>query len=338
MADPDFEKTVFVIMPFGEEGTKEREQNNDTFDNIIKKAVEEAELGLTCIRADEITRSGSIIDDVIRYAARSQFVIADLSNENPNVFYELGIRHSFSDRTILMAQSPNDLPFDVMPQRTIMYSKATLTKGTQAKNKLVIFLREMSDSINLNPSPVKSALGTTREHDSIAVATGADDFAGVQRKKPSGRSVENPLLKKLALQLEMQGYHRVDSTRLPKAFVYWVMGGHGNAQVRTKKINAVYCASDQRNDLEDFRIEAMRVFAHARQWREPSDLRFYFVIDSVVSDRERTLADLYALSVKSLQAVSLADIGTDPPSGDSLVRREPTIQFEVFDRSDVGRF
>ena len=159
--EPDFDKICFVIMPFGKEGSTEREQFDDTYENIIKKAVEESGLGLKCVRADEITRPGSIIDDIIRYAIKSKCVIADMTGKNPNVFYELGIRHSFSGRTILLAQSSNDLPFDVGPQRTIMYSNSTSAEAEKAEKKLIEFLVEMDRESSISNSPVLNQLSVS---------------------------------------------------------------------------------------------------------------------------------------------------------------------------------
>ena len=76
---------------------------------------------LECHRADRDPRSGEIIAHVIESLADSELVIADLTGKNPNVFYELGVRHALRNRTILIAQDVDDIPFDLRGLRAISY-------------------------------------------------------------------------------------------------------------------------------------------------------------------------------------------------------------------------
>lgn len=76
---------------------------------------------LQLIRADEIDKTGSFIKQILDCLYSSFIVIADLTDKNPNVFYELGVRHSLSPRTILIAQSLEDVPSDLGEYRTIKY-------------------------------------------------------------------------------------------------------------------------------------------------------------------------------------------------------------------------
>jgi len=159
MPDPDFDKTVFVIMPFGEEGTKDREQNDDTYENIIKMAVESSGLDITCIRSDDICLPGGVMEDVITYAAKSKYVIADLSDGNSNVFYELGIRDSFDGKTILLCRKGQKLPFDLKDMRTVFYSKDLVKESSKAIEKIRTYLTNMEGSDKRILSPVQRALG-----------------------------------------------------------------------------------------------------------------------------------------------------------------------------------
>lgn len=108
----------FVIMPFGN-------NNSDSiYLNWIKTAVEEiehVEFKINCHRADKSLRPGEIITHVIENLVESELVIADLTGKNANVFYELGVRHTLSTNTILIAQDINDIPFDLRGHRIITY-------------------------------------------------------------------------------------------------------------------------------------------------------------------------------------------------------------------------
>jgi len=85
----------FVIMPFASE-----------FDEIYGKIGEAMERArFTCSRADDIRRGGYIPEDVFRRMAEAEIIIADLTGNNPNVLYELGIAHTTKDveRVILLS-------------------------------------------------------------------------------------------------------------------------------------------------------------------------------------------------------------------------------------------
>gem|GEM_PF-4762475 len=141
-------------MPFGKEDTLEKEDFLDTYNNIIKKAVKESGCLLQCIRADDINRPGKIFDDVVHHTINSKLVIADLTDNNPNVMYELGIRHRSNNGTILMACKGTKLPFDTNQERTIFYDKTTENGKSEAYRKLINFIKGILNEIDLIDSPV----------------------------------------------------------------------------------------------------------------------------------------------------------------------------------------
>ena len=100
---------------------------------FIKLAIRPAvlEVGLTPLRGDEEKKGGNILTDVYARLLLAEFVVADLTLSNPNVFYELGIRHAVRGfTTVPIAANLNPLPFDVNIIRTVMYQleKGQLTK------------------------------------------------------------------------------------------------------------------------------------------------------------------------------------------------------------------
>jgi hypothetical protein len=120
-AHSEFSNTVFVISPIGEKGSETYVRFREVLDYVITPAVAAADSSLSVIRADDINRPGSFIRDILQHLFASYTVIADLTTQNPNVFYELGVRHSLSPRTILIAQSLQDIPADLREYRTIIY-------------------------------------------------------------------------------------------------------------------------------------------------------------------------------------------------------------------------
>jgi hypothetical protein len=73
------------------------------------------------IRVDKADKPSHITTEIIRNLINADLVIADLSDTNPNVFYELGIRHAFKKACVLLADGDKPFPFDVAHINTIKY-------------------------------------------------------------------------------------------------------------------------------------------------------------------------------------------------------------------------
>jgi hypothetical protein len=102
----------FILMPF-------EVKLQPLYDDHIKAAVSLS--GLRCERADEIRGPNLITWDIWERINRARFLIADLTNQNPNVFYELGLAHALSKDVILITQSMDFVPFDLKTIRCIKY-------------------------------------------------------------------------------------------------------------------------------------------------------------------------------------------------------------------------
>jgi hypothetical protein len=102
-------KTAFVIMPFSSTSTTTEQEWTEIYDHVFKGAFEGA--GYECERAAPMT--GSLLDSILDKLHRSEVVVADITDRNANVFYELGIRHCFRSGTIIVAQSGTQLPSDL---------------------------------------------------------------------------------------------------------------------------------------------------------------------------------------------------------------------------------
>lgn len=92
------------------------------YDDVIEPAVREA--GLECVRADK-EALGHIHQMMFERIFESPVVIADISGGNPNVFYELGVSHAATCRTVTVARQDyaDRIPFDIAPYRVIIYPK-----------------------------------------------------------------------------------------------------------------------------------------------------------------------------------------------------------------------
>lgn len=115
--DADFATTCFYVTPIGADGSEHRRHSDLFLGSLVEPALET--FGLRVIRADAIEKPGLITKQVIEYLLRSRLVVADLSFHNPNVFYELAIRHAARLPTVQIIRSQDRIPFDVNQNRTI---------------------------------------------------------------------------------------------------------------------------------------------------------------------------------------------------------------------------
>lgn len=118
-------KTCFIVSPIGNSlaplgspGRANYEQSIMMWSKVFEPAC--AQFGLTAIRADKIATPGEIPDQIFKHLRDAEVVIADLSAANPNVMYELGLRHSRSSITVHVGEYER-LPFDVSTIRTIQF-------------------------------------------------------------------------------------------------------------------------------------------------------------------------------------------------------------------------
>jgi hypothetical protein len=127
-------QVAFIVMQFSKE-------YDELYENVIKPVC--GERGIDTVRADEYTTSSPIISDVIRSIRESSIVIADITPDNPNVFYEIGYAHAIEKPVILLSDRKREkLPFDVSGFRTIFYENTIA-----GKKKVELALRGFLNSM-----------------------------------------------------------------------------------------------------------------------------------------------------------------------------------------------
>ena len=113
-------------MPFSE-------SLNDVYEFLIKGALSEA--GFDVKRADDIKSQSNILEDIVKGIIESKLIVADLTDSNANVYYELGIAHALQKNVVLITQDIDELPFDLRSYRVIAYS-THFTRMNEAKSEL----------------------------------------------------------------------------------------------------------------------------------------------------------------------------------------------------------
>lgn len=128
-------RRVFVLMPF-------RPLWSKRVYKMIEGCCDRANVG--CLRADDITKTGRITEQIIQAISNADVVIADITRSNPNVLYELGFAHANAKKVIVLNQGASS-PFDVNDWRQIRYNKSHLNP---ASRKLSQFLRSAVEELD----------------------------------------------------------------------------------------------------------------------------------------------------------------------------------------------
>lgn len=106
---------VFVGMPFHVEMI-------DVWDAIRTSC---GQIGLSVVRADEDISLSAVVHDIWSNIYNARIIIVDCTNQNANVFYELGIAHTLGKKVVLISRKEADIPFDVRHLRVIIYGSDT---------------------------------------------------------------------------------------------------------------------------------------------------------------------------------------------------------------------
>ena len=149
-------KIAFVISPIGDEKTATRKRSDQILKYIIEPIA--SELGFTPIRADKITKPGIITTQIIEHILNDPLIIADLTDHNPNVMYELALRHAIKKPTVQLIAENQLLPFDVSGNRTIKLDHTDLDSVNKAKEELKKQIQEVMKDPNLVDSPISQAI------------------------------------------------------------------------------------------------------------------------------------------------------------------------------------
>jgi hypothetical protein len=161
---------AFIIMQVGAKDSPERKRADEIYGYIVVPAVKDA--GLEPYRADLDLSPGAITPRLLSELLGARVVIADLTGRNPNVFYELGIAHSFARPLISIIDSSSSLPFDAKDERVIELgeypaSGLSYAQGEQAQKDLRKGLEMVLADGYSSPSPLRE-VAANRSVDELA--------------------------------------------------------------------------------------------------------------------------------------------------------------------------
>lgn len=147
-------KVCFVIMPISDVKPYEKGHFWQVYKSIIEPSCQAA--GFTPIRADDVKITNYIMIDILRKIIEADMVVCDVSSKNPNVLYELGIRHAFNLPVTLIKDSKTTRVFDIQGLRDIEYdARLTRSNAEEAVKKLTDALKITS---NIDKGEVNSII------------------------------------------------------------------------------------------------------------------------------------------------------------------------------------
>lgn len=132
--NPDKKLTCFIVCPIGDDRSEIRKRSDQVKKYIIDPAVEP--LGYETMRADLTDESGQITTQIVTQLLNADLIIADLTGHNPNVFYELAIRHAFGKPFIQIGDKSERIPFDVAGQWSVLFDHKDLDSADEAKRRI----------------------------------------------------------------------------------------------------------------------------------------------------------------------------------------------------------
>ncbi|MFD2598633.1 hypothetical protein ACFSQ3_06675 [Sphingobacterium corticis] len=151
-------KECFIITPIGKKNSEIYNKTEGLLRSVLTPVLES--FNFISIPAHKIDNTGSINKQIIDKIVKCDLVIANLTGVNPNVMYELAIRHSFGKPVIMIAEAGTILPFDIFDQRCIFYSDTFLGAEElkpELHRRIELILEQGTDQTEIN-NPVYNAI------------------------------------------------------------------------------------------------------------------------------------------------------------------------------------
>lgn len=131
----EFSSECFFIAPIGDDDSEVRKRSDGVRDWVVKPAAMAA-ANLVTVRADDVGEPGQITAQAVQHCLKARAAVADLTGGNPNVYYELSVRHGALLPVVLIAEEGTTLPFDISQSRVIFFDHTDLASAGEAREKL----------------------------------------------------------------------------------------------------------------------------------------------------------------------------------------------------------
>ena len=196
----DFERECFFIAPLGEEESGVRTRSDLILQFIVRPAAEE--LGLSAVRGDELAAPGQITHRVIDHLLRARAAVADLTGRNPNVYYELAVRHMAQlPVALIVAADEQPLPFDVQQMSVIRFDHRDLKSADQCRRSIV---RHLSAGLSgVVDSPITAVREMTRLSTENKIDQAVSELLGKMKETFYDRATSGPVITELIKSVDL---------------------------------------------------------------------------------------------------------------------------------------
>lgn len=179
MVEVETKGTYFLLAPIGAPRSEVRQRSEVAREFVIQPAAESA--GYRLPRADDLAAPGNITTQIIRLVVDAPLVIADLSGANPNVMYELAVRHAIGKPVIHVTMDARHIPFDMASYRVIVIDVQDGASVRRSQMQILEAIRVAEKDVDRVDTPISAAvnLAGVRRRLSSEFAQEAPQEAGV---------------------------------------------------------------------------------------------------------------------------------------------------------------
>lgn len=208
----EYKYFAFVLMPFAEE-----------YDDVYRIGIQEPaiSLGINAERVDDQIYKEGILDRIYRQIEIADLIIADMSGQNANVFYEVGYAHAKEKLCILLTKNEKDIPFDLKHQRHIVYGNSLQVLRDSLKKDLLWAISELD---NIRKSKIRVSIKNI--------------FGDLERNRTFAKA-------KIKFQIDLHNDSNVPSAEIEAIYFYT-----GQRWTLYQGVNA---CSNTESDLPDFK-------------------------------------------------------------------------------------
>jgi hypothetical protein len=204
-------KRCFVVSAFGST-PEDQQRHKQVLRHLVRKVLDSR---FQVIRADEIDEEGLITNQIIEHLLEDDLVVADLTGLNPNVFYEVAVRHAVRKPIVHLITAGQEIPFDVANMRAVPYALDDPDALEAAQEELARKVKAIEDAGWVAaPNPISAAKEVSllqeseqpeiREAGDILAAIGElrDEVRTLARRVPARESgASQPLKEQVAKRL-----------------------------------------------------------------------------------------------------------------------------------------
>ena len=155
MTQKKIEKTCFLISPIGKDGSPTRIRSNKFQKYVVEKVLNPR--GYKVERADQLGEPGLITNQIVKRIVECDLLVADLTDQNANVFYELAIRHGIKKPFIHFIAHDQNIPFDNLNVRAISVDLTDLDSVEDACQQFLVQVESIESPTHTPESPISVA-------------------------------------------------------------------------------------------------------------------------------------------------------------------------------------